>query len=130
MMIRGRATTAVSALVLVLALASCGPVATYGRPVPAAGGGVIGLQDNQDQATNTLVQEDFFTGRALNAAGTTTSLPYVPSAPVGPAAACRNRDLGMKDDYLSQLHSVTCLCEETHIAIMQRYMQCHLKIRS
>ena len=73
----GRVKTALFAIVLMLAAAAFGPVATYGRPVPSAGGGVIGIQTSQDQAIDALDQ-DSYTGRALTAAGTTTSLPYVP----------------------------------------------------
>ena len=74
----GRVKTALFAIVLMLAAATCGPVATHGRPVPSAGGGVVGIKTSQDQAIDSLDQGNFNTGRALSAAGTTTSLPYVP----------------------------------------------------
>lgn len=82
---RGRVTFVLYALFLALAVG--GPVATFGRPVPEAAGGVIGTQANKEVSVDALAQDNFYTGRVLSAESATISLPYVTqSVPMVPMA--------------------------------------------
>ena len=123
-----RATTPLFALVLMLVLAACGLVATRGHTVPSAEGGVIGVQAIQDQGTRDLGRDDFYTGMPLSEAGTTASLPYVPSAPsvLQLRSSCHD---GMHERQRYLKISGACLCEDTHRSIMHCCtdgMQCHV----
>ena len=82
-MMRARVTAVLYALVL--ALASCGPVATHARPVPTAAGGVIGIPPDREMPTDGLAQNYHHSGRALSAEIPTLNLPYAsPMASLSP----------------------------------------------
>lgn len=63
----GRTAIALYALVLALAIAACGLVATHARTEPATGGDVIRIQAGQERSTVATAEDGFHVGRVLNA---------------------------------------------------------------